>query len=70
MITFTETESRMVAPRDTGGRVRGHKEEVFFKGVQSFRLGRGEHPEVMPHDSVNVLILKTFFDVDLLKNLY
>ena len=60
MITFTETESRMVVPRDTGGRVRGHKEEVFFKGVQSFRLGRGEHPEAMLHDSVN-LILKTFF---------
>lgn len=45
-ITFTETESRMVVPRDPGDRVRGPNEEVFFKGVQSFRLGREKHLEV------------------------
>ena len=49
-ITFTETESRMVVPRDTGDRVRGPNEEVVFKGVESFRLGRGKHLEVNSGD--------------------
>ena len=31
MITFTETESGMVVPRDTGDRVRGHR-RYFLKG--------------------------------------
>ena len=45
-IPSTETESRMVAPRDTGDRVRRPNEQVLFKGVPSFRLGRGKHLEV------------------------
>jgi len=42
MITFIETESGMVVPRDTGGRVRGQRrylEEVFFKGLE-FPFGK------------------------------